>query len=114
VLDKSGDDQDRKDRQKLVKRLRECKLDLGYQPSRGKTYEGGQFFSILTSFSMPLRALASGHARRPCHSSLPPVDRPEPEHGRAGLRGQLLKNRQTMRICEFVRRTHGLVWPFSL
>jgi len=43
VLDKSGDDQDRKDRQKLVKRLRECKLDLGYQPSRGKTYEGGHF-----------------------------------------------------------------------
>ena len=43
LLDKSGDDKDRKARQKLAKLLSECKLDLGYRPSRDKTYEGGRF-----------------------------------------------------------------------
>lgn len=43
LLDEGGGAQDRRDRQKLVKLLRASKLDLGYKPSRAKTYEGGRF-----------------------------------------------------------------------
>jgi hypothetical protein len=86
VLDKSGDDQDRKDRQKLVKRLRECKLDLATSPRVARPMRADIFLDC-NVFLYAASALACGHARRPCHSSLPPVDRPEPEHGRAGLRG---------------------------
>jgi hypothetical protein len=31
------------DREKLVGLLSECRLELGYKPSRAKTYEGGRF-----------------------------------------------------------------------
>ncbi len=43
LLDEGGAVQDQRDRQKLVKLLRGCKLRLGYQPSRARTYEGGRF-----------------------------------------------------------------------
>ena len=35
--------EDRKNREKLVKLLSGCKLELGYKPSREKTYEGNRF-----------------------------------------------------------------------
>ena len=35
--------EDRKNRQELVRPLKGCKLELGYKPSRAKTYEGGRF-----------------------------------------------------------------------
>jgi len=34
---------DRENREKLVRLLSECRLELGYKPSRAKTYEGGRF-----------------------------------------------------------------------
>ena len=34
---------ERKSREQLAKLLRGCKLDLGYKPSRARTYEGGRF-----------------------------------------------------------------------
>jgi len=37
------EDEDKKNREKLVKLLSQCKLELGYKPSRQKTYEGGRF-----------------------------------------------------------------------
>lgn len=43
VLGEGGEDESRKDREKLVKLLRECKLDFGYKPSRVRTYEGERF-----------------------------------------------------------------------
>jgi plasmid stability protein len=38
-----AEDEDRKNRKRLVKLLAQCKVDLGYKPSRNKTYEGGRF-----------------------------------------------------------------------
>jgi plasmid stability protein len=35
--------EERKNRQELVRLLKGCKLELGYKPSRAKTYEGGRF-----------------------------------------------------------------------
>jgi len=35
--------EERKNREELVRLLRECKLELGYKPSRENTYEGGRF-----------------------------------------------------------------------
>ena len=43
VLSAEAEDDDRKNRRRLVKLLSECKLDLGYRPSRDMTYEGGRF-----------------------------------------------------------------------
>jgi hypothetical protein len=43
ALTGTGADEDRKDRERLVKLLGECKLELGHKPSRNKTYEGGRF-----------------------------------------------------------------------
>jgi plasmid stability protein len=34
---------DRENREKLVRLLSECRLELGFKPSRTKTYEGGRF-----------------------------------------------------------------------
>lgn len=34
---------DRENREKLVRLLGECRLELGYKPSRAHTYEGGRF-----------------------------------------------------------------------
>jgi len=36
-------EEEKKNRQELVRLLSECKLELGYKPSREKTYEGGRF-----------------------------------------------------------------------
>jgi hypothetical protein len=43
VLAVRGDAEDRRNRRKLVRLLKGCKLELGYKPSRAKTYEGGRF-----------------------------------------------------------------------
>jgi len=43
LLDAGGAAQDHRDRQKLVKLLRSCKLRLAGKPSRARTYEGGRF-----------------------------------------------------------------------
>ena len=42
-LTAAAQDEERKNRARLVKLLSECKLELGYKPSRAKTYEGGRF-----------------------------------------------------------------------
>jgi hypothetical protein len=38
-----NEEEERKNREELVRLLSECKLELGYKPSREKTYEGGRF-----------------------------------------------------------------------
>ena len=43
MLEPSADGRGRRERQKLVKLLRGCKLRLGYKPLRARTYEGGRF-----------------------------------------------------------------------
>jgi hypothetical protein len=43
VLAGAGQAEERKNRERLASPLRECKRDLGYKPSRVKTYEGGRF-----------------------------------------------------------------------
>lgn len=43
VLLGDGEAEERKSREQLAGLLRECKLDLGYKPSRSKTYEAGRF-----------------------------------------------------------------------
>ena len=43
LMNEDAEAQDRRDRQKLARLLRDCKLDLGGKPSRAKTYEGGRF-----------------------------------------------------------------------
>ncbi len=40
---KWNEEEERKNREELVRLLRECKLELGYKPSRERTYEGGRF-----------------------------------------------------------------------
>jgi hypothetical protein len=35
--------QEQRNRRKLVRLFKGCKLDLGYKPSRAKTYESGRF-----------------------------------------------------------------------
>lgn len=37
------EEDDRRNREELVRLLRACKLELGDRPSREKTYEGGRF-----------------------------------------------------------------------
>jgi superfamily II DNA or RNA helicase len=36
-------EKERQERQRLVQLFRQCRLELGYKPSRKKTYEGGRF-----------------------------------------------------------------------
>ena len=80
--------------------LRECKLDLGYQPLRGKTYRGRTFFSILTSF-YAASALACGHGRRPCSPSLLRwiAQNRAWERRPAGATAEESPNDENMRIC---------------